>query len=536
MNEQDLIASSPLAWAALNKFQTENQQSLEFDNHRFLIDPLSDLHPDQVYRKSAQVGGSVMMIIKSFWLCKYMGANCIYVLPSKNIVNDFVKPKVDPLISSNPAIDALVSRDSVSIKQVGDRFIYFKGAYSERDAISISGDILVLDELDRMPDPTVVNTYDSRLQASKMGWRWRLSNPSQVGFGVDELYTNSDQKCWFVQCRHCNHRMYMDDVKDANYNNHYINFEKAIYACGKCDQELSDQDRRNGEWVAKFPSRNKRGYWFSQMMAPWVTAQRIIDQKNESSIDFYHNYVLGKAYTPSDLIVNRQTILSATSPGTIQKTQVAMGVDQGVKKTWVLGTAEGIFAHGITESWEEIEHLKMMYNAILVMDAMPYQTDPKRLVAKYKGSAFMTYFKPMNGMDIIQWEGGAHPGVVYADRTRIFDATAQEIGDAKIVFREHPNQLEDYIGHWENLYRTTEEKLDGKIKTTWMKKDNKVVDYPFATVYWRMALSKVMGGQGMGTFVEPDNPKEGKPAELVDENGQLLHNLNQQIEEAFENV
>src|SRR5690606_29200112 len=134
-----------------------------FHDHRFMIDIYSDEHPDIVCRKSAQVGYSVMAILKVLWILKYAKLNVIYVLPTNNVVNDFVKPKVDPLISSNPAIAASMGNDSVSQKKVGDRFVFFKGGYSQRDAISITGDVLVIDEYDRMPNMEVVNTFDSRL-------------------------------------------------------------------------------------------------------------------------------------------------------------------------------------------------------------------------------------------------------------------------------------------------------------------------------------------------------------------------------------
>jgi hypothetical protein len=49
--------------------------------------------------------------------------------------------------------------------------------------------------------------------------------------------------------------------------------------------EISDTDRCNGEWVAKWPSRSEKihGYWFSQMMAPWFTAGEIVDKYKTSS-------------------------------------------------------------------------------------------------------------------------------------------------------------------------------------------------------------------------------------------------------------
>lgn len=528
MDSDQLIVSSPLAWVTLNHIQTENQKEVEFKDHRFLIDLYADMHHDIAVRKSAQVGESVERILKAIWCARYLKVNIIYVLPTNNVVRDFVAPKVNPIITSNKAIQALVSKDSESLKQIGDRFIYFKGAFSERDAIAISGDILILDELDRMPDMSVVNTYDSRLQASSFGWRWRLSNPSQVGYGIDQLYTESDQRHWFVRCSHCGYRSWLDFEK-ADHNNHYVDVEASVYACGMCNKELTDDDRRYGEWVAKYPTRKRHGYWISQLMAPWVSAERILEQKNESSIDFFYNFVLGKAYTPSDLIVNRETILRACAPSSIAKNDVVIGVDQNIsEQIWVAATPEGVFAHGRTQSWEDFEHLMLMWNAIVVADPMPYQPKPKQLAEKYSGRFFMCRFKQMDGLKVVEFKGST----VYADRTRLLDTVAEEIATARLMFREAPHQLEDYIADWQNLYRTTVEKPNGQSKSEWLKKENKESDYSLATAYMRIGLSRILGsGIGM-SFAEPKSGIVTPKADYVTQDGRLVTG-SMQIDEAY---
>lgn len=531
MNE-DLIASSPLAWITLNSFVNENQEPIEFRDHRFMIDVYADDADDLVCKKSAQVGFSVMAILKCLWLMKYAGVNVIYALPTNNVVQDFVKPKVDPLVSSNKAITDLMGNDSVSQKKVGDRFIYFKGGFSEREAISISGDILVIDEYDRMPNMQVVNTFDSRLQASKSPRRWRFSNPSQVGFGVDSLYNDSDQRHWFVQCSHCKHRSWMDWEKDETYDSHYVDIVRAIYACGKCGKEITDNDRRNGEWVVKYPHRKRHGYWISQMMAPWVSAARIIEQKDESNVEFFHNFVLGKAYTPSDMIVNRGTILRATAPSLIPKVNVVIGVDQNVsEQIWVAGTPDGIFAHGRTKSWEDFEKLKLMWNALVVSDPMPYPVKPRQLASKYR-DFYMCRFKQFDGMQTVQWDEVKK--VVYVDRTRGMDTVANEITAATLLFREAPYALEDYIADWQNIYRTTVEKPNGKSVSEWLKKDNKESDFSLATLYFRVGLARMLGKSSGTDFAEPMLAKTIQKADYIDQKGDLELDLTDQISQAYE--
>lgn len=530
MDAQSLSASSALAWVHLNQLVNENQQLLEFVDHRFMIDIYADNSPDLVCKKSAQVGFSVMAILKSLWEAKYGGWNIIYALPTNNVVQDFVKPKVNPLISSNNPINAMVSDDSVSYKRVGDRNLFFKGGFSDRDAISITGDILVIDEYDRMPDMGVVNTFDSRLQASKNPRRWRFSNPSQVGFGVDGLYNDSDQMHWFITCHHCNHKWFIDFERDGS--NHYVDMDREVYACGNCDKEISDSDRRNGEWIARFPNRPRRGYWISQMMAPWVTAKRILEQKDESSIEFFYNFVLGKAYTPTDMIVDRAAILRANSPSNIMRTQVVLGVDQDAGgQYYVAMTPQGIFDHGYVDSWDKIEHLKLMYNAIVVCDPNPYQATPKQMANKYS-DWYLCYFKVLDSLSSIQWKDKEQ--IVYADRTRILDLRANEIVHARMLYRERPHQLEDIIDHWTNIYRTTEEKEDGKVRSIWVKKEGKQSDYPFAEVYARIGLSLILGGDS--TFIEPTMKNDTPITNITSKGSKLNVDFRDILNDTFEQM
>jgi len=502
---EQLKASTPIAWALFNGFVTENQKPLEFVKHKFLIDIMADVDPDIVWMKSAQVGLSVASILKTFWVCKHMGMNVIYVLPTNNVVKDFVIPKVDSLVSSNPAIASIVSNDSVSLKKVGDRFIYYRGAFSEREAISISADLLVIDELDRCTDFRVLQTYDSRLQASDWGWRWRFSNPSIPGAGVHGLYENSTQHHWFVKCHHCGHRSFMNYDIDPYYESHYVNEEQKIYACGKCHKDIG-LDRGDGEWVAKYRDRNRKGYWISQLMAPWVDADYIIEKKYENSPEFFHNFVLGLPYQSADMMLDRQTILNAQAPRLLEYTDMVMGTDVGLKKHYVIGNSNGVMAYGDAMDWETLEAIFLAKNCrYWVIDANPDQTIPRKLIKKYPGKVFINfYIQDKKNIGMIRWLDGANRGVVHSDRTKIIDHIVSEIQNKDIKFR--CEDLDEFIYHATNTYRVTETKDNGMSKV----KEGKPDHLFHALIYWRIALSKTMTGSGMViTPNAPSTPKKG---------------------------
>lgn len=510
---QDLIASTPLAWITLNEFVSENQKPLEFSNHRFLIQPISDLHPDQVYLKSAQVGMSTVSILKVMWLAKYKDMNVIYVLPTKNISDEFVMPKVNPIIESNPSIKSIVETDSRGLKQIGKRFIYFNGAFSESAAIMKSADVLILDELDRMPNMNIVNMFDSRLQASEYAWRWRLSNPSTPGYGIHELYEQSCQYHWFVTCHACKHEWYMS-FEPSDDNTHYVDQEKEIFACGNCQVEISDDDRRGGRWVAKYPSREKfrHGYWMSQLIAPWVSAARIMEQYRESNTEFFYNFVLGLPYQAADLLIDRASILNANFPAEPRLQNVVMGSDIGKPHWYWLGTPSGVFRCGEADDWDELERLFRLYQCeAWVMDAMPEFTKVQEMIRKYPGKAFACQFnKDRAEVGAVRWQEGDKRGYVYADRTKVIDRVVSEINSQDIKFLNKEQDLGRFIYHASNMYRTVETDTKGKIKIDWQTKANRPDHLLFALVYWRIALERAFSGLNSGV-VETSSPRAKAP-------------------------
>jgi hypothetical protein len=194
-------------------------------------------------------------------------------------------------------------------------------------------------------------------------------------------------------------------------------------------------------------------------------------------------------------------------------------------------TPQGIFDHGYVDSWDKIEHLKLMYNAVVVCDPNPYQAMPKQLASKYN-DWYLCYFKILDGLSSIQWKEKEQ--IVYADRTRIIDIRANEIVHARMLYREHAHQLEDIIAHWNNLYRTTEEKEDGRVRSIWVKKDDKQSDYPFAEVYARIGLSQLLGGGG--ELLEPSSAPDVPVTNVSADGKNLSVDLSGIIQDSYDDM
>jgi DNA-directed RNA polymerase subunit RPC12/RpoP len=507
---------SPAAWVLDNNFINENQQPFEFDLHRFMIQPYNDTHPDQVIMKSAQVGWSVAAIIKSIHAANFRKLNVIYVLPTRNATHDFVIPKVNPMLDRNPLLkDMLKNTDSIHLKAVGDRFIYFRGAFHRGEAISTTADLVVSDEHD-ISDQNVLSIYQSRLQSSTFGWMWRFSNPSLPSFGVSELYEDSDQMHWIIKCPHCGWQMYIDFEKDRQIGNHFLDQVKVQYVCGRCEKELDNDDRQSGQWIAKYPNRERRGYWINQLMVPWVSAKKILQQQASMETDVFYNFVLGLPWQASEYIINGEAILRACDPGLADMTDVIIGCDSGKTKHWVMGNAQGVFAYGTTTDWDDIERLIKMYNATAVIDALPDFTIPEQLARKYPGQVFVHYYThDSKSLNVTERKEGEQFGVLQSDRTKLFDNLAARITGGKMRFFQNKDALQDLIDHFETMYRVVEADTRGIKRARWETKIGKADHYAHATAYYLVGLSMaLLVGEAGG--VKPNAPAKQKTTFKVD--------------------
>lgn len=500
MDLQQAQSFNAAAFVLHNSILNENDIPITFRRHKFLIDPYMDNSPRLVIKKCGQIGFSTLAIIRSFHLANYVGANVIYTLPNKSIIKDFVTPKVDPLIANNPALKGMIGEtDSMGLKSVGKRFVYFRSSWDEASGISISAHILINDELDRS-NPKAIRTYKTRLDAASLdrpdlGWWWKFSNPSIPGYGVDEDWLLSDQRRWFIKCEHCTKWQCLKWPEN-------INIELKCYVCQLCQKPISDDTRINGKWVPTYFGRNITGYHIHQLMAVWISAAKIIEDSLGDQSVFY-NFTLGEPYLNKEFAVTRENITKCLYPTINPRTDVAMGVDNGIKKHYVIGNRYGIFKMGITEDWDEIERMRNQFDAYMVCDTNPYPTPVQKLAEKYRGKVFGHYYEEdKKQIGTIRWGEGDNYGVVKSDRTKLLDATVADVNSQDLLFNMSLTDLEnlEYIKHWENMYRAVETSEKGMQKAVWITPEGKPDHYAHATAYWKVAMQKTMN---VGAVITP---------------------------------
>lgn len=508
---------SIIAWLMKNNIKNEKGDPIEFKNHPFLYDIYRDFSPHLVVYKAAQIGLSVLQILKSIYVVKKKNFDSIYTMPTDQDVQVFVGGKVNRIINNNEILKSYTNdKDNVEQKSIGDGMLYFRGSFSKRAAISVTSDLNIHDEED-FSDQIVIGDYESRLQHSKYKWDWHFGHPSTIGVGVSKYWEQSDQKHWFITCEHCGERQYMSWPES-------ICPERKVFQCKACKGVISDDTRRNGRWVKKFKDRKYSGYWIPLLIAPWIQADYILEKSKDKTEEYFTNRVLGLPYVGSGNKVVQSDIMGCVvSNINTQKGRVVIGVDTGTKLHFVVGNDEGMFYYGIAEKYAEIEAmLKRWSGSIAVFDQGGDLIGVRELREKYPGRVFLCHYRTnRRTMELITWGENEELGNVVVDRNRVMQIITEEFKARKLTLNGAKEDWWEYWLSWNNIYRVAEENSLGVIVYKWLRSG--ADHWCHATLYWRVGMSK-FASSGSGQLIGKDEEIFGLAPEIKPD-GTALHSI-----------
>jgi Phage terminase large subunit (GpA) len=497
---------SILQWIVGENIVNEKGEALDFYDHPFLLDVLTDWNPKIVVKACAQVGKSVTFTLKTLFAIKYLRFNVIYTFPTDDDVKEFVSSKVNKILQANKHEFSGMDTDSIERKEINDRFIFFKGTVSKTAAISNSADLVVHDEASRS-NQQALDTYKSRTKASEFKGRWLFSNPTTEKDILDQEWQKSNQMEWTITCPHCTSEHHMAWPES-------INIPKKCFQCRVCKEPISDDVRRKGKWVAQNPDSDISGYHMSHLIATRISAKEIIDD-SEGDQEYFYNFVLGEPYNPGDLAVSRSTILDIWTPRDIKTGNYYIGIDVGNIKHYTLWSDKGVVKVGKFTKWQDLDDILLFYKPVSgVIDAMPDNTMSKYYVETYPFMQ-MSFFQEnsSNPQTHVWWGENDKKGIVYSHRDRIIDKMLTDMVEAKFLLGMETNKdFLEYIKHFETLRRMKVTNNAGIERYVW-ESTTGVDHYVFATLYGYLARM----GAGAGVFYG-EVTEENKPSVLGADN------------------
>lgn len=450
----------PTLWIRKYQIKTSAGLPIEFDDHRFMYDLYNDMSSLQVWLKPPQIGASEAQIIKTFYCAKKKGWDIIYTLPTASDVNDMAGGKINRIVAQNPILKEWVkNHDTVDQKAIGHNIIHYRGTFSQKQAMMVSSDLNVHDEVDAS-DPSVIEQYETRLQAKAGGRRWYFSHPSIAGFGVDIHWQKSDKKEWFVTCPICT----MEQELKWPDN---IDVEGKRYICSHCKGTMSAETRKGGIWKATAVGEFS-GYHISQLMCPWITAEKILKDKEGKTEQYFYNYVLGLPYVGSENKIEPDTVLkNVISAVNDQNDRIVIGVDTGLPIHFTVSNKDGIFYHGkckpptdTHDPYDELEDLLLRWDkSIIVADQGGDLIGIRKLRAKYPGRVFLCYYRrDRKSLDMIKWGTGDDFGTVIVDRNRMIQLIVEQMRDVgRLRLNGSIEDWKEFASHFGNIFRTAKD-------------------------------------------------------------------------------
>lgn len=465
----------PYSWVIANGIKNEVGAKIDFIKRPWLKAIYNDLSPRQAWLKPPQIGATVCNTLKSLFVAKTLGRQIIYTLPTQGDVQDMVGGSFNRIIAQNPILMSWVKdHDTVEQKSVGDSMIFYRGTFTQKQAMMVPSGLNIHDEVDAS-DPQVITQYETRLQAQEDGgWRWYFSHPSLAGHGVDVYWQQSDMKEWHITCSRCAKEQVMSWPES-------VDRARGTYVCQGCGEELSHEDRclkgrwlnKDGvEWDGKVAGYAFSGWHVSQLMLHNKSAKDILAAYDDPLKDkqYFYNYVLGYPYVSSDDRIDPQVVLrNCADVVNAQEGRTVIGVDTGLGLHGVCMNRQGAFYYfhetELTASKSPYDHLRMLLRrwpkAVCVLDQGGELMQTRQLQQEFPGRVFLCYYaKDRKSVEIADWGEGDEYWKVRVDRNRMMTLVVEQLRDpGRVLLNGTRDEWAEFAGMFGSMYR---EKLVAK--------------------------------------------------------------------------
>lgn len=531
---QDLASLDPGYWANFYRIKLQTGEFCFYPHHAYQEKPMNSKARRKCFIKGTGGGFSEMNILTALHGMKYKKypLGVLTMLPTNDDVIEFSKSRFNPLLLANrQEIGRFVQKtDTASLKKIGSAFLYIRGARltqkigdtdSDESAKlrSIQVDRGDYDEFDLM-DEEVPAKVRGRMGHSLVKEENYTSNPTQTDFGIDRMFSQSDQQHWFRRCG-CGHwtsaeESFPNCVKIRPNGTGFI-------GCDKCGAELPIwAGKGTAEWVAKFPANSNymEGYQWSQLTSIFNDPAEILNEflnPPEGNLGDVYRLRLGLAYSSKEEKLRKEDVLACCGRDIMSISHAgpcAMGVDVGIIKHVVIGVRTGNDRYELVkvarcDNFNQIHDLARMFNVkSAVIDLRPYE-DEVRQFQKSHGNIRISLCEYSDAM-LQETMWNENTGTVKVHKTSIFDATHRLITREQLRLPAQCSEIEQFAVQCCNCARFEEKNKRTKQSVFRYRPtgDRKIGDhYRSALNYFLLAAGSskigIVKGSGFGSVAEP---------------------------------
>jgi hypothetical protein len=421
--------------------------------------------------KSAQCGISALGVSHALHATDCWGASVIYVLPTADVAGQFSDTRIKPAIEDAPYLrDRVVSTDNKTVKRIGDAFLYVVGGESERQALSIPADVLILDEYDHLKRANISKFHRRLGSPTSLNLVRRFSNPSYPEDGIHGLFLASDQRTWLVRCPKCQREapVYYEQLDGS----HHVDEERGLRVCGRCSRELGSAEVASGRWVPTYPRVARRGYHVSKLIVPGEDIAALVEAHRvtaEDDVTSHYNFDLGEPYAPKGGSLSEELVRACRRDWVCPDRYdggdwVTMGVDVGkvlhvrISEWRSSGNAVPLFLGEVGE-FSDLHRLMERYQVnFCIVDERPEERMAKEFRQAHRGRVRLIRWSSEEQHEDIREDDAQ--GIVTVRRTWAFDQTVAAFeAQARLLPKDLPP---DYLRHCTAPHRVTETNARGQ--------------------------------------------------------------------------
>ena len=315
------------------------------------MDACSDSEiPEVVVMAGAQLGKTEAILNIVGYHIDNNPCPILVLQPTLDMAQAFSKDRVAAgLLRSTPCLHGKVkdprARDSGNTtlhKVFAGGALTMVGANSPSGLASRPIRLVLCDEVDRYPPSAGTEGDPIQLARKRAATFWNrkiimVSTPTNKGSSrIEDAYENSDQREFYVPCKHCHHEQTLvwGHVKWEDNDP-----ETAKYLCEECGVLWTDSDRRwsirNGKWIAHKEFHGVAGFRISGLYSPWTPLSDgvrdfLAVKKNPEQLRVWVNTYLGNLWEDPGEVIDEMMLADRREPMTYVPDSVVLitaGVD-----------------------------------------------------------------------------------------------------------------------------------------------------------------------------------------------------------------
>ena len=481
-------------------------KTINFNRFPYLVDIYEDTAKEIAVQKSGQCGISEYLIDEAFFLTENYKIVGLYCFPAQAQLNAFSHARVEQVIKQSSHLSNICGdTNNVSLREIGNSHIYFRGMQDIKQIISVDADYLMLDEIDAMRQD-YIPIVEKRLGGSLHKIKRFVSTPTYPNYGINAKYKEGDQREWFIKCEHCGYWQYLDFFKN-------VDLKRGIYICKKCKRNINNLMK--GEWIARHKDRELHSYHISKLMSSRSTVKELEKAfKDKVALQQFYNFDLGLTYIVSGSKLQKDNIdaIVKKSDYDIKYSgyRCTMGVDVGTEiNLYITQCDEEIpktLFVGTVKDFEELDRYMNVYNVTMcVIDALPETRESKKFAKRFPERVRLAYYPNMK-MDIY-YKKDHRDDVLIVDinRTLSLDYMFNDFFMQTIKLPKNMESVEDFYDQMTSLIRVKEVDKNGNQTARYIEQG--ADHYSHARNYCRVAES-LLNELNSYNFIPTDRRKD----------------------------